>query len=543
MKRIRLPLLTVLATSFLAACAPVDSSAPDDAVAMDSSALANGITWRGSSVSALDQATGPATSITIARPSGTIAGDVEVAVVASYAWVAVTPPSGFTLVKTQTDTGSTVSGGGVATSVFVRVAGAAEPGTYAFGFSGKARGIATIQAYSNVDPSNPIDAVASAAETTSKTSHATPSLATTKSGAVLLGVYGIVNPLEPASATSTMPHERVDRSCGNAGSWGINLAVYDTDPRGGPATEAARSAVSSSATDTAAMTLVALRPKASTLFGASFTDRSTAGYDQIVGQFGGLQVDRSFGGTTGVSPFLTKYQPVDVARGAASAYSFKYLPTEVLAGQHDAAFHSFFQGIQDNQPVFWTYWHEPDAELYVDHIFTPTDYRAAWKHIKQIGDAEKASRPNLKIYATLIIEEWSMTPAIAPGRPLLGANGMYPGDDVIDVFGPDVYNSAASKGVIADPATQFGKIIDFAQAHGKPWAVPELGSCPVAGNAQGRATYLKQAIQYWVDRAYPPVYAAYFNLDWSTCDYRLDNDAPALKVWHDATVTGLSAFN
>jgi hypothetical protein len=340
-----------------------------------------------------------------------------------------------------------------------------------------------------------------------------------------------------------MPHERLDRSSGNVGSWGINLAVYDTDPRGGPGAEAARSAVSSSATDIAAMTLLALRPKASTLFGASFSVRSNAGYDQITALFGGLAVDRSFDSFGGVSPFLTKYQAQDVARDAVSAYSFKYQPSEVIAGQHDAALHSFFQGIQDNHPVYWTYWHEPDDELYVSHAFTPTQYRAAWKHIRQIADSEKASRPNLQIYATLIIMQWSMTDNIAPSRPLLGADGMYPGDDVIDVFGADVYNHNASKGEIADAANQFGRVIDFAQAHGKQWAVPEFGSCPVAGNAQGRATYMKQAIQYWVDRAYPPVYAAYFNIDWPTCDYRLDNDPPAIKVWQDATVLGLAAFN
>ncbi|MEO5728564.1 MAG: hypothetical protein ABI134_23710, partial [Byssovorax sp.] len=98
MKRINLPLLTVVATSLLAACAPVDTDAPEGDVSTDSAALGNAITWRGSSSSALDQATGPATSLSVARPTGVVAGDVEIAVVASYSTITVAPPSGWTLV-------------------------------------------------------------------------------------------------------------------------------------------------------------------------------------------------------------------------------------------------------------------------------------------------------------------------------------------------------------------------------------------------------------------------------------------------------------
>ncbi|MEO6418050.1 MAG: hypothetical protein ABIP39_01485, partial [Polyangiaceae bacterium] len=265
-----------------------------------------------------------------------------------------------------------------------------------------------------------------------------------------------------------------------------------------------------------------------------------ARFTELSAQWGGMQVARSYDNGSGVSPFLNTYQTQDVAHGAASAYSFKYTPSAVLAGSHDAELTGFFQGIKDNHPTYWTFYHEPDDQLYKTHEFTPADYRAAWAHIKTIADRVKASRPNLKIFATLIIMEYSMRPNIAPSRPLLGANGMYPGDDVIDVFGVDAYNDKTGGG-ITDPATQFGKVIDFAQAHKKPWAIGELGSCPVTGNPQGRATYLTQAISYWKSRQ-APAFAAYFDLTWPTCDYRMDSDAAATKVWHDAVTRGLSAF-
>jgi hypothetical protein len=138
--------------------------------------------------------------------------------------------------------------------------------------------------------------------------------------------------------------------------------------------------------------------------------------------------------------------------------------------------------------------------------------------------------------------EYSMRPTVAPNRPLTGPNGMYPGDSVIDVFGVDAYNAGAQNGTLYDPATQFGKVIDFAEQHKKPWAIGELGSCPVKGNANGRAEYLTQAIKYWKSRNDPPVYAAYFDVAWSTCDYTLDGDAAATKVWKTAVTQGLKAF-
>lgn len=283
-----------------------------------------------------------------------------------------------------------------------------------------------------------------------------------------------------------------------------------------------------------------------TLFGASFEPgRGTAAYDALNEQLGGMDVRRSFSSLgDGVDKFLNRFQREDIERGVVSAHSFKFMPAEVIAGRHDAALQRFFAGIADGHTVYWTYWHEPDDELYVDRLFTPAEYRAAWRHIRRIADAEKARRPNLQAYATLIIMEWSMTDGVRNQRPLLGENGMYPGDDVIDVFGVDAYNysSAADKGRITDIPKLYGKIIDFARSRGKPWAIGEIGSCPVAGNPQGRATFLRESIKYWIQRDYPPLYAAYFNLNWPSCDYRLENQPPALEVWRTACTEGLDAF-
>ena len=69
------------------------------------------------------------------------------------------------------------------------------------------------------------------------------------------------------------------------------------------------------------------------------------------------------------------------------------------------------------------------------------------------------------------------------------------------------------------------------------------GACPVEGNPNIRAQFLQKSIEYWKQRGNPPVYAAYFNLDWEpTCDYRLDADASATLLWKTAVTNGLDAF-
>ncbi len=265
---------------------------------------------------------------------------------------------------------------------------------------------------------------------------------------MLVGIFATTVVRSSRDATSTMSHERVDRSMRERfGSWGIDLALYDSSPRATAGAESGRAAVSSSATDGATMTLLALRKKSSqtTLFGAAFNPHTDAYFTTLSNAWGGMQIDRTYdnGSESGV---LEPTGAFDSAHQMVSNTSFKYLPTEVLAGTHDAALTSFFNGIEDGHLVYWTYWHEPDDEIYKTHTFTAPDYRAAWKHIKDIADGVKANRPNLQIQATLIIMEYSMTPPIAPSRPLLGANGMYPGDDVIDVFGVDAYNGATRGG-------------------------------------------------------------------------------------------------
>jgi hypothetical protein len=332
---------------------------------------------------------------------------------------------------------------------------------------------------------------------------------------------------------------------GQAQSWDVSGAVTGngtfgivlSSPSGAPVELASKE----STTPPKLVVTYTKAPALATKFGAAYNPHNSTTLASLVSAFGGVQVIRSYDGGSGVGPFLNTYQAQDIAAGAASSYSFKYQPSEVIAGKHDADLKSFFQGIQDGHVVYWTYWHEPDDEIFKSHTFTASDYRAAWAHIRSIADGVKATRPKLQIFATLIIMEYSMSAKVAPTRPLTGPDGMYPGDNVIDIFGVDAYDSAAPQS-ISPVATEFDPVIAFAKAHNKPWAIGELGSCSINGNAQGRATWMKNALSYWKSQSSVPVFAAWFDVDWSTCDYRIENDAPAAAVWKDAVTKGYSAF-
>ncbi len=141
---------------------------PSDLVATASCSPASTIAFRAAS-----SATG-VDWLTLARPTGTIAGDVLVAQVANrYSAYPLNAPSGWNLVRRES------SGGEVTSAVFWRVATSTEPTSATFSLSGTsgvqmAGGIA---AYSGVSTSNPVD-VSGVASGTGDTA-TTPSVSTT----------------------------------------------------------------------------------------------------------------------------------------------------------------------------------------------------------------------------------------------------------------------------------------------------------------------------------------------------------------------------
>jgi RHS repeat-associated protein len=132
---------------------------------------------------AASAATSTAT-LTISRPTGTAANDVMIAAIGVRpATATISAPSGWTLVRrTDNTTGQTNS-----LAVFSKIAGASEPGSYAF-VTGAVESVGGIQSFANVDTASPIDVENGQATATSLT-HATPSVTTTVANAMVVSAH------------------------------------------------------------------------------------------------------------------------------------------------------------------------------------------------------------------------------------------------------------------------------------------------------------------------------------------------------------------
>jgi CSLREA domain-containing protein len=171
---------------------------------------------------------GGGNSITIARPAGVTTGDVLLASIAQPNDGAVTPPAGWTLIR------SDVQGTSVRQDLFYRVATGSEPASYVFNLAQSGQSAGAIVAYDGVDTTSPIDVHGGQANTASA-SYTAPSVTPTVSGATLVAFYAnttgtVTTP--PAGMTERADHpsaagatEIADEELVSAGSTGTRTAT------------------------------------------------------------------------------------------------------------------------------------------------------------------------------------------------------------------------------------------------------------------------------------------------------------------------------
>ncbi len=160
-----------------------------------------------------------ATTLTIARPAGVESGDVLVTGVSVRGSPAITPPAGWTLVRS--DQNPTI----MKQAVFVRVAVAAEPADYTWTFSVPQAAAGGILAYSGVDTANPVDGHSGFVATTASTTITAPSLTTTVGGVAVAAFYGITG-----ATTVTPPVGTTERwdLASSAGTYRITAEAAET---------------------------------------------------------------------------------------------------------------------------------------------------------------------------------------------------------------------------------------------------------------------------------------------------------------------------
>ncbi len=193
-------------------------------------------------------------TITVNKPTGTINGDVMLAsVVVVTNTSTVITPAGWTLVQNSNQTNGSTS----RLYTYYKVAGASEPSSYAWTFSGANNGaVAGIASLTGVDPASPIDASASQT-TASSTSHTALSVTTTVAGDMLVTIHEFSSSrtwTPPAGMTEAV--DRYSRS-GTSGN-GVSMEM-NYEPRPTVGATGVRTATASGSADSGATHSIALK--------------------------------------------------------------------------------------------------------------------------------------------------------------------------------------------------------------------------------------------------------------------------------------------
>jgi hypothetical protein len=198
-------------------------------------------------------------SATLARPAGVVSGDVMLAAidVRLVSAGAITPPSGWTLVRADANGGG--AGVNLTQAIYLRVAGSLEPSAYTWTFSKSRYVAAAILAYAGADRTAPV--IAHSGRFTPDSQMITaPSVTTTVAGSALVALFG-----SNGSGSTTPPSGMVERY--DVSTAAVSSAVKSAgadEVRSSTGATGDRAALSSAVHRSTIGQLVALRPAATT---------------------------------------------------------------------------------------------------------------------------------------------------------------------------------------------------------------------------------------------------------------------------------------
>lgn len=178
--------------------------------------------------------------------------------------------------------------------------------------------------------------------------------------------------------------------------------------------------------------------------------------------------------------------------------------------------------------IYFTLNHEPETGDSAANG-TPAEFVAAWRKMATMlraagGDGVRTVLVlGRGVYADGSIEEW------------------YPGDDVVDVIGVDAYNWYQCQG--SDRAWSSTRILllpalDYASAHGKPLAIPEIASTEDPEDPDRKAEWIRELADLLAD---PTIadrveFVAWFSIhdrSWPSCQWEHDSSPQAAAALHD----------
>jgi FlgD Ig-like domain len=248
------------------------------------------------------------------------------------------------------------------------------------------------------------------------------------------------------------------------------------------------------------------------LFGASINGTDLA---QETSEFGHMAIVRTYyPGLPSANAWTTG---LPAANKSAVIVSFKALPNAILSGQDDAALSHFFDTAPTGNPIYWSYYHEPEGNI-TDGEFTLADYKAAWAHVVSLANA--AHNPDL--HSTLILGGYDFSPSSHRSW-----KDYLPGGGIISTLGWDAYPPGSAKNqnpVAAAPDTFMAQEIAAAKSVGLPYGFAEFG----LSTATGRSAWLTGVGNYLLHSG--AVFATYFNGNAQYPTLKL-TDAASVSVW------------
>ena len=205
------------------------------------------------------------------------------------------------------------------------------------------------------------------------------------------------------------------------------------------------------------------------------------------------------------------------ANKSAVIVSFKAEPTTILSGQDDAALSHFFDTAPTGNPIYWSYYHEPEGNI-ADGEFTLADYKAAWAHVVALANA--AHNPDL--HSTLILGGYDFSPSSHRSW-----KDYLPGGGIISTLGWDAYPPGSAKNenpIAAAPDTFMAQEIAAAKSVGLPYGFAEFG----LSTAAGRPAWLSDVGNYLMHSG--ALFATYFNGNAQYPTLKL-TDSASVAVW------------
>lgn len=178
--------------------------------------------------------------------------------------------------------------------------------------------------------------------------------------------------------------------------------------------------------------------------------------------------------------------------------------------------------------IYFTLNHEPETRDSAANG-TAIEYVSAWRKmaamLRSVGGEEV---PTVLVlgrgaYVDGTIDQW------------------YPGDDVVDIVGVDPYNWYRCQGTErewVDPLDLLRPALDFAEAHGKPLAVPEIASTEDPEDPLRKAEWIRRLSDVLVDPSIAEriEFVSWFSVHdnaWPDCDWAYDSTPQAAAAIAD----------